>query len=120
MKPLLSMRDALSDPEVFAEVLSGASWDGWRTLLIALSGEPLTDEERVVFESLTGRPREPLQRCEEVHCIIGRRSGKTRAASVLAAYLGGLCDYDGLAPGERIATVCPEMLEGQASAGRHD
>ena len=55
MKPLLSMRDALYDPEVFGEVLSGSSWDGWRTLLIALCGEALTDEERVVFESLTGQ-----------------------------------------------------------------
>jgi hypothetical protein len=53
------MRDALSDPEVFGEVLSGSSWDGWRTLLIALSGEPLTDEERVTFQALTGREREP-------------------------------------------------------------
>jgi hypothetical protein len=105
MKPLLSMRDALSDPEVFGEVLSGSSWDGWRTLLIAVMGEALDPAERAVFESLTGRPREPLQRIEEAHLIIGRRSGKTRAAAILASYLAGLCDYDGLAPGERAVVL---------------
>jgi hypothetical protein len=52
MRPLLSMRDALNDPDVFGEVLAGDSWAGWRTLLIALCGEPLTDEERVTFQAL--------------------------------------------------------------------
>jgi hypothetical protein len=99
VKSLLSMRDALRDPEVFGEVLAGPSWDGWRVLLIALCGEALTTEERVVFESLTGRPREPGRPVEEAFLVIGRRSGKTRAAAVLAAYLAGLCDYDDLAPG---------------------
>jgi hypothetical protein len=104
MRPLLTMRDALRDPEVFGEVLVGSSWDGWRTLLIALCGEALADSERVVFETLTGRPREPGQRIEEAFLVIGRRSGKTRAAAVLAAYLAGLVDYD-LALGERAVVL---------------
>ena len=91
MKPLLSMRDALNDPEVFGDVLAGSSWDGWRVLLIAACGEPLTDEERVTFQALTGREREP-GRPVEAYRIIGRRSGKTRAAAILASYLAGLCD----------------------------
>ena len=101
MKPLLSMRDALRDPEVFGEVLAGESWSGWKVLLIAIMGEALTDGERVVFETLTGRPREPGAPCEEFWACVGRRSGKTRAAAVLASYLGGLCDYHDLAVGER-------------------
>jgi hypothetical protein len=104
MRPLLTMRDALRDPEVFGEVLAGASWDGWRTLLIALCGEALTDSERVVFEALTGRPREPGRPVEEAFLVIGRRSGKTRAAAVLAAYLAGLVDYD-LSLGERAVVL---------------
>ena len=100
MRPLLPMRAALADPEVFAPVLSGSSWDGWRTLLVALCGEGLTNEERVTFQALTGREREPGQRVEEAFFVIGRRSGKTRAAAVLASYLAGLVDYD-LALGER-------------------
>src|SRR5208337_3331961 len=72
-------------------------------LLIALMGEELTDEERSVFEAVTGRPHEPLERVEEFWgIIIGRRGGKSRAISVLAAYIAALVDFtDVLAPGER-------------------
>ena len=71
-------------------------------MLIAICGETLTDDERVVFESLTGRPREPARRIDEAWAVCGRRSGKTRAAAVLAAYIAALCDHsDVLAPGER-------------------
>jgi hypothetical protein len=97
VKALLTMRQALADAEVFGEVFAGASWSGWRVMLIALCGEALTEDERVVLKDLTGRDREPGVRCEEFWACVGRRSGKTRAAAVLAAYLGGLCDYDGLA-----------------------
>jgi hypothetical protein len=114
MRPLLSMRDALRDPEVFAEVLEGESWSGWRTLLIAIMGEGLTEDERIVFEFLTGRPREPLQRIEEAFLVIGRRSGKTRAAAVLAAYLAALCDYD-LALGERAVVLVLSASIAQAA-----
>ena len=102
MKPLVSMRAALSDPDLFANVLDGPSWAGWRVLLIAIVGEELTPAERAIFTALTGRPREPLAPVEEAWLIIGRRSGKTRAAALLAAYFAGLCDHsDTLAPGER-------------------
>ncbi len=99
------MRAALADGEVFGEVFAGSSWDGWRTLLVAIMGEELTSAERIVFEALTGRPREPWRQVEEAFLVIGRRSGKTRAAAVLAAYLAGLCDYDDLAPGERASVL---------------
>jgi hypothetical protein len=105
MRPLLPMRAALADGEVFGEVFAGESWSGWRVLLIALRGEALTTEERVVFESLTGRPREPGRPVEEAFLVIGRRSGKTRACAVFASYLAGLCDYDDLAPGERASVL---------------
>jgi hypothetical protein len=58
MKPIVSMRAALGDPDLFGKVLAGESWALWRVLLIAICGEALTDEERVAFEGLTGRPRE--------------------------------------------------------------
>jgi len=65
-------------------------------------GEALTDDERAIFTSLTGREREPGEPCEEAFFVIGRRSGKTRAAAILASYLAALCDHsDHLAPGER-------------------
>ena len=83
-------------------MLSGETWTAWRTLLIASMGEELTEAERAVFISITGREREPLRRVDELWVIAGRRAGKTRAAAVAAAYIGALCDHSGyLAAGER-------------------
>ena len=73
------MRAALGDPDVFGRVFGGESWSAWRVLLIAAMGEALTDEERAVFESLTGRPPEPAQRVDEAwgispEGVAGRRA----------------------------------------------
>lgn len=102
MTPTVSMREALADPNLLGGAIPGDSWAPWRTLLIAAMGEELTDEERDLFTTLTGREREPLELVEEFWGIVGRRGGKTRAAGTLAAYVGALCDHaDYLAPGER-------------------
>ena len=63
--------------------MAGASWTSWRVLLIAAMGEGLTPAERVVFKRLTGRDREPVERCEELLAIVGRRGGKSFAMAVL-------------------------------------
>jgi hypothetical protein len=101
----MTMRQALDDPELFAHPrggLIGDSWKYWRVILIAVMGEPLTPSERVLFTEVTGREREPGEPCEELWCILGRRSGKSRAIAVLAAYIAACCDFtDVLAPGER-------------------
>ena len=102
MTPKVTMRQALSDPELLGGALPGPSWLAWRVLLIAARGEGLEDDERTLFTELTGRDVEPLEPVEELWCICGRRGGKTRAAGTLAAYMAALCDHsDCLAPGER-------------------
>jgi hypothetical protein len=102
LRKLLSMREALESPAYFGTLLAGDSWQAWRALLIAIVGEALTEEERVIFESLTGRGSEPLEPVEEFWGVIGRRGGKTRAMAILAAYLAACVDHrDVLAPGER-------------------
>ena len=117
MKPLVTMREALADPQLLGGALPGDSWLPWRTMLIAAMGEPLEAEERALFAQLTGREREPLEQVEEFWGAIGRRSGKTRAAGTLAAYVGGLCDHSGyLAPGER--GVIPILAATATQAGR--
>jgi hypothetical protein len=60
VKPRISLRTALSDGNLLGGMLAGDSWAGWRTLLIAAIGEPLTDTEREMFTRLTGRKLEPL------------------------------------------------------------
>ena len=101
------MRKALNDPKLLGGVLAGDSWVAWRILLIALNGERLTDAERVVFAKLTGREREPLQRCEEFWGVIGRRGGKSQAIAVLVVDSALLVSYEGIAAiGERLVVLC--------------
>jgi hypothetical protein len=102
VRPLTSMRRCLSDPDLFGREFGGASWAGWRVLLIAMLGEPLLDDERVIFKALTGREREPLQRVEEFWGAIGRRGGKSRAIALLVVYISLLVDHSAnLVVGER-------------------
>jgi hypothetical protein len=102
LRKLVTMREALESDGYFGTLLVGDSWRAWRALLIAIAGEELRDEERVIFRSLTGRDREPLEPVAEFWAVIGRRGGKTRATAILGCYIAACCDHRGaLAPGER-------------------
>jgi hypothetical protein len=117
MKSLMPMRAALTDTDVFGQLVAGESWSAWRVLLVAAMGEHLTDEERVIFLELTGRPCEGGIRAEEFWAIVGRRGGKTRAIAILAAYIAALVDFsDVLAPGERASL--PIMSASTWQAGK--
>jgi hypothetical protein len=110
------MREAVSDPALLGSLLAGDSWSAWRVLLIAMMGEALTDEERPLFKELTGRDHESGVTVEEFWGIIGRRGGKSRAMSVLATFLAGLCDHtDVLVPGERGVLLCIAPDQRQAA-----
>lgn len=120
MRKLITMREALSDPAYFADVLDGASWALWRVLLIASMGEALSPAELATFTQLTGRAMPPEEPVEAFWGIIGRRGGKTRAIGVLASYLAGCVDHrDVLGPGER--GILPVMAASvlQASQAFH-
>ena len=110
----ISLRDALDDPALLGNILRGKSWNAWRTLLIAAMGGALTTDERVIFQQLTGRDHEPLQRVEELVGVIGRRGGKSRAISALATYIAGLCHHPSLVPGERGIVLCVAPDQEQA------
>lgn len=117
MKPLVSMREALTDPQLLGAALPGESWSLWRTLLIAAMGEALLDGEREAFAEVTGRAREPGERVDEWWNVVGRRGGKTRAAGAAGAYLAALCDWsENLASGER--GVLPVLAASTSQATR--
>src|SRR5262245_52668339 len=99
-RALTTLREALQDPKLLGSILDDDSWNAWRVLLIAAMGEQLRLDERVIFKQLTQRDVEPGKRVEEFVGVIGRRGGKSRAISVLATYLAGLCQHKSLAPGE--------------------
>ncbi len=107
MNPLISMREALADEQLLGKTLVGESWSLWRTMLMALMGEPLAPEELDAFSAVTGRKASPAAPVEEAALIVGRRGGKDRALSVLNAYLAGCCDHtDVLTAGERGVVLC--------------
>jgi hypothetical protein len=110
----VSPRKALTDPKLLGTVLTGPSWFAWHTLLFAAMGEELTDEERQLFTQLTGREHEPDRMVEEFVGVIGRRGGKSRATSVLAAYIAGLCQHPDLVPGEHGIVLCIAPDQNQA------
>ena len=114
MKPRVTLRKALEDPELLGLALAGSTWHAWRSLLIAAMGEPLTPDELETFKGFTGRTEPPSQRVDELWCCVGRRGGKSRAIAVLAVYLAGLCGYaDKLAKGEKgvVLLIAPDKKQ---------
>lgn len=68
----------------------------------AIFALPMDGEELEIFKRFTGRQSAPSRPYKEVFLIMGRRSGKTRAASLLVTFLSALCDWkDVLGPGEK-------------------
>jgi hypothetical protein len=115
LRKLITMREALADPAYFGSLLAGDSWAAWRVVLIAIVGEALTEDERVIFEGITGRPQEAGEPLEEFWAVVGRRGGKTRSMAVLTAFIAACCDHrDILAPGER--GVLPILAASMAQA----
>jgi hypothetical protein len=106
VKPLVTMRRALEDPDLFGSILPGASWASWRVLLIAAMGEELTEAERETFAALTGREKEPLQRVDEfwaIHRPAWRENARNRGSGLLHRGACGLRRY----PGARRARIAP-------------
>jgi hypothetical protein len=93
--------------------LAGDSWLSWRALLLAAMGETLSADERQIFTDLTLRPHEPDRPVDEFVGVIGRRGGKSRAISVLATYIAGLCQHPALAAGERgvLLIIAPDQRQ---------
>jgi hypothetical protein len=117
VKKLYSIRQALEDPDIFGNILAGESWAVWRVILTAAMGEALTCRERKIFERVTGgRKKEPGEVVDHLVCLVGRRGGKIRAASVLAVYLAALVDYSSVAaPGERLRLLFLARNQKQAA-----
>jgi hypothetical protein len=70
LRKIITMREALESPAYFGTLLAGGSWQAWRVLLVAIVGEELSEDERVVLKGLTGRDSEPLEPVEEFWAVI--------------------------------------------------
>jgi hypothetical protein len=113
MIPAIALRRAFADPQLLGTVLPGPSWRPWRVLLLAMMGEQLDDIKRVLFKNLTGRDTAPSSPVEEFVGVIGRRGGKSRAISVIASYISGLCAHPSLVAGERgvVLVIAPDQRQ---------
>jgi hypothetical protein len=100
--PIISIVEALDDPDLFAPLFPGASWLVWRGFLAALFGLSLSDEALSLYRHHTGRTTAPMRPFREAALIIGRRGGKSRILALIAVFLGTFVDYRAnLAPGEQ-------------------
>lgn len=94
---------AIHDPHLFKPLFRDLeTWASWQTFLKAAFGLPMNGEAEVeLFRQCTKRQAPPASPAKEIDCIVGRRGGKSRIISVIAAYLAAFVDYSQvLAPGE--------------------
>ena len=84
---------------VLGRTFKASSWDTWRAVLKAVFALPLTDTELAIYRELTGRQHPPTEPVREVWLLLGRRSGKSIMAAVIAVYCTCVRQYT-VAPGE--------------------
>lgn len=102
---MITVRDLMTDPELYGDQFGGASFAAWRALLAGFYGLALTDDELPHWQALTGREQAPDAAHDELWLAIGRRGGKSNMAALLAVFEACFKDHrPKLAPGE-VATV---------------
>jgi hypothetical protein len=85
---------------VLGAVFGKASWDGWRVVLAAIFGLPMSEAQAETYRALTGRTAVPTHQAREVWLIVGRRAGKSFISALIAIFQTCCRTYT-LAPGER-------------------
>jgi hypothetical protein len=98
-----SILQAMSEPRIWGPWFRDpATWQPWRAFLASLFGLPLSDGDRILFRTCTGRDAPPKGGCNEAWLIVGRRGGKSMTLALIAVYLAVFRDWRPyLAPGER-------------------
>lgn len=90
----------------------GPSWAPWRVLLAAVFALPISEADMTLFRALTARQRPPQHPVGEGWFLLGRRSGKSIIAALVAVYVACFRTYR-LAPGERalVALIAPDRRQ---------
>jgi hypothetical protein len=97
----ISIIEAMTDLQLFGATLGPApTWKTWQVALKAAHGIELNRDDARAFASIAGNRQPPLRRVRELWCVLGRRSGKSRIAALIACYLAVFVKYPKLAPGE--------------------
>jgi hypothetical protein len=101
MRRRIDIDQALADPNLLGAALGDlAPRETWRIVLRAAFALGLgTDEERAIFEEISGGRPLPAKRVHELWAVVARRGGKSRIAAAISVYLA-LFTPRKLAPGE--------------------
>jgi hypothetical protein len=93
---------AMSDRKLLGAGLGDlASWATWRSVLLAAFGHSLNEQQQQAFSAVAGGRQPPARSVRELIAIAGRRSGKSRIAAAIAAYIAACIDHRAkLAAGE--------------------
>jgi hypothetical protein len=92
---------AMDHERLFQPWFPGSSWDGWRTILRAAFGLPMSEQERAFFHQVAER-EPPKRRVRSMFVVAGRRAGKDSVASLIVAHAATFFDPRGrLRPGEK-------------------
>jgi hypothetical protein len=101
----MNILHAMDDPQVFGPFFRSRTWDVWRCFLAVLFGQPLTEEQIVLYRQFTGRTVPPTGPSREAWLVIGRRGGKSFVLAMIAVFLACFRDWRSfLGPGE-VGTV---------------
>jgi hypothetical protein len=100
--PPANILDAMSSPQWWGPWFADGTWAAWRGFLAAVFGLPLPSNAQDLFRACTGLETPPSTMAREVYAIAGRRAGKTRVTSLIAAWLGCFVNWSPyLSRGER-------------------
>ena len=115
MRARIGIDRALLDRNLLGAALGdAASWSPWLSVLRAAFALPMSDEDRAAFAEVAGG-RTPPGRCvNELWCICGRRSGKTRIAAAISVYIAAIVQHK-LAAGETGFVLLLAASRSQAS-----
>lgn len=99
---MIAIDEAMIDPNLFGAALGDpATWGVWRIILRAAHGRGVEPEDRETWDLVSGGREPPRKRVRELVCVVSRRGGKTRMASLSVAYAAAIVGPSvRLAPGE--------------------
>ena len=92
---------------------NSCTWETWLAVLRAAFGLKLNRSAERAFEAIAKRPS-PKQRVRELWAVVGRRSGKSRIAALLAVFFACLVPHS-LAAGEVGTVLVLAASKAQAS-----
>src|SRR5271166_2347186 len=111
----MKLHTFMTSPDLVGTEFLGDSWATWRIISRLIDGDAalLSPAEQEIALRLTGRTVLPVLAPRELYIGAGRRSGKSRFASLIGVWLAAQNYDDRLAPGETavIAQVAPDRKQ---------